>query len=104
MTTPTVERKLSNINNQLFKLNFNYLVKNNTQKQLQVIAKQLGEKNVSTKNKKKLNKKELCIMILKNKKLLEEKKLTYKQIALKYDVKPNTISRIKNKKTWNHII
>ena len=68
MTTPTVESKLSNINNELFKLNFNYLVKNNTQKQLQVIAKKLGEKNVSTKNKKKLNKEELCIMILKNKK------------------------------------
>ena len=41
MTTPTVESKLSNINNELFKLNFNYLVKNNTQKQLQVIAKKL---------------------------------------------------------------
>ena len=68
MTTPTVESKLSNINYELFKLNFNYLVKNNTQKQLQVIAKKLGEKNVSTKNKKKLNKEELCIMILKNKK------------------------------------
>ena len=43
-------------------------------------------------------------MVKEIRKLLEEKKLTYKQLALKYDVKPNTISRIKNKRIWNHII
>jgi hypothetical protein len=36
-------------------------------------------------------------------KLLEEKKLTLSEIAKKYNVKQNSISRIKNNCTWKHI-
>ena len=46
---------MSNINPEVFRLNFNYLIETNTKKELQCIAKILGEKNVSYINGIKIN-------------------------------------------------
>ena len=61
---------MSNINPEVFRLNFNYLIETNTKKELQCIAKILGEKNVSYINGIKINKTGLCNMILNNKKFI----------------------------------
>ena len=67
MTTLSLESKqLPNINEQVFKSNFNYLVKNNTREEIKVLAKSLGEQLI--KKGRRLKKEELCVIILKNKK------------------------------------
>jgi hypothetical protein len=83
MTTLTLESKqLPNINDQVFKSNLDFLMKNNTIKQLQVISKSLGEK--STRG---LKKEELCVIILKNKKFTLKSLIELEEITLQDKLK-----------------
>jgi hypothetical protein len=67
MTTLTLESKqLPNINDQVFKSNLDFLMKNNTREEIKVLAKSLGEQLI--KKGRRLKKEELCVIILKNKK------------------------------------
>ena len=69
MTTPTFHsEQLPIINEQVFKSNFNFLMKNNTREELKFLTKSLGEKII--KNNLRLKKDELCKVILNSKKFI----------------------------------
>lgn len=69
MTTPTFHsEQLPIINEQVFKSNFNFLMKNNTWEELKLLTKSLGEKII--KNNLRLKKDELCNVILNSKKFI----------------------------------
>jgi hypothetical protein len=67
--TPTFHsEQLPIINEQVFKSNFDFLMKNNTWEELKLLTKSLGEKII--KNKLRLKKDELCKVILNSKKFI----------------------------------
>lgn len=69
MTTPTFHsEQLPIINEQVFKSNFDFLIKNNTREELKLLTKSLGEKII--KNNLRLKKDELCNVIVNSKKFI----------------------------------